>query len=348
MNFNPFCLSSYLTFRYVVSEEQHWKSGVKPVFPASLRPPKVPVRTTPDIDAYLRNSFTADDRTGILLSGGIDSALLASYLPKGSKAYTIRFVAEGAVDESPMAARYAEACGLAHTVVRVYWDDYCKHSRALMEFKQSPIHAIEVALYRAALAAKADGIETLVVGNGADSTFGGMDKLLSRDWTLEEFKQRYTFVPPERVLRQPVSLSAYYEAYDCGDKPYDVQGFLKTVHGIGIIQSFENAIHKTGCQVRAPFEGMYLDAPLDLQRIRSGESKYLLRALFRSRFPRFEVAEKIPFARPMDQWLRGWEGPSRPEFKTDVEWGQFSGDQRWLLHNLEVFLNLFDDERACV
>jgi len=175
-----------------------------------------------------------------------------------------------------------------------------------------------------------------------------MDKLLSRDWTLEEFTRRYTFVPPEQVLRQPISLSAYYAAYDRGDRPYDVQGFLKTVHGVGIIQSFENAIHMAGCQVRAPFEGMYLDAPLDLQRIRSGESKYLLRELFTSRFPGFGVAEKIPFARPMDQWLRGWGGPARPEFKTEVKWGGFTGDQKWLLYNLEAFLELFDDERTSV
>jgi hypothetical protein len=58
------------------------------------------------------------------------------------------------------------------------------------------------------------------------------------------------------------------------------------------------------------------------------------------------VAEKIPFARPMDQWLAGWEGSTRPEFRGDVAWGEFTGDQKWLLYNLDAFLNLFDDERA--
>ena len=92
MSFNPFCLSSYLTFRYVVSEAEHWKPGVKPVFPASIRPPKVPVRTTPEIDAYLRGSFTADDRTGILLSGGTSQvAGLPEYLAEKFEVPTEQF-----------------------------------------------------------------------------------------------------------------------------------------------------------------------------------------------------------------------------------------------------------------
>ena len=211
-----------------------------------------------------------------------------------------------------------------------------------MRRKKAPLHAIEVALHKAALAAKADGLDTLIVGNGADSTFGGMDKLLSRDWTLEEFYRRYTFVDPFQALREPVDLRSVYQPYLKADGFIDVQRFLKTVHGLGIIQSFECAIHSAGLALLEPFEQLRYVRPLDLARNRAGESKYLLKALFSRLFAGMVPPEKIPFARPMDTWLADWTGPGRPEFKAGASWSSFTGDQRWLLHVLEQFLDLLD------
>ena len=133
-----------------------------------------------------------------------------------------------------------------------------------------------------------------------------------------------------------------YLPYLQSDGFIDVQRFLKTVHGLGIIQSFECAIHAAGLGLLEPFEQLSYTHPLDLARIRAGESKYLLKALFRRLFVGMEPPEKIPFARPMDIWLTDWRGPVRPEFRTDVDWNAFTGDQRWLLYILEQFLNLLD------
>lgn len=344
MQYDAFCLSSYLAFRYVVRQDGAWLPGVAPVFPALSTKDQRPVRSADEVLEALRGIFArlGDlSRTGILLSGGIDSAILSRFLPAGTKAYTIRFVADGAVDETPMARLYAEAGGLAHRVVEVTWGDHLAHMDALMARKRSPLHAIEVALYKAAAAARADGVETLIVGNGADSTFGGMDKLLSRDWTLPDFVRRYTFVEPQAVLRRPVSMLEVYAAYEKAGR-FDVVRFLKTVHGLGIVQSFETAIHAAGCRVVAPYEELFLDAPLDLARIRTGESKYILRELFARLFPVLEAPDKIPFARPMDRWLACWEGPCRPEFREGLDLTPFTGDQKWLLYCLERFLNLFE------
>ncbi|MCC6793850.1 MAG: asparagine synthase [Candidatus Hydrogenedentes bacterium] len=284
-----------------------------------------------------------DKQTGILLSGGIDSAVLAALLPKGLKAYTIRFVAQGAVDEAPRAKVYADYCGLDHHVVEVHWQDHLDAMDALMVRKKAPLHAIEVALYKAASRAAADGVKTLIVGNGADSTFGGMDKLLSKDWTFDEFVARYTFIEPSKALREPVAIRDIYEPYRQNDA-INVQGFLKRVHGLGIIQTFENAIHAGGCKVIAPYEGMALDGPLDIARIRAGEPKYLLQAVFADLFRDLESVEKIPFARPMTQWLSEWRGPSRGEFLPGLDMNTFTGDQKWLLYCLERFLGLLDED----
>ncbi len=211
-----------------------------------------------------------------------------------------------------------------------------------MKRKKSPLHAIEVALYKTAMAARQDGVNKLIVGNGADSTFGGMDKLLSKDWSFEEFMKRYTFVEPSSVLRDYEDIHGIYLPYKTGDG-IDVSAFLKTVHGLGIIQAFNNAIEAAECSIVAPYESLFLNAPLDLARIRNNESKYILRQVFQKRFPDCPIPDKIPFARPMEQWLANWDGPKREEFLDHIDIKSFSGDQKWILFCLERFMDLFDE-----
>ena len=343
MPYNSFCQSSYLAFRYVARPDEAWTAGIAPEYPDVKPSDMTVVRSASDILAFLRNKIAqrVDDKTGILLSGGIDSGILAALLPKGLKAYTIRFVAPDAVDEAPRAKVYADYCALDHKVVEVHWQDHVDTMDDLMIRKKAPLHAIEVALHKTARQAAGDGVTTLLVGNGADSTFGGMDKLLSKDWTFDEFVQRYTFIDPASALRDPVSIREIYEPYR-QNGGVNVQGFLKRVHGLGIIQSFENAIHGAGCAVIAPYEGMALGAPLDISRVRAGEPKYLLQSVFAEVYRDLKSIEKIPFARPMTQWLADWSGPRRSEFLPNLDMANFSGDQKWLLYSLERFLGLLD------
>jgi asparagine synthetase B (glutamine-hydrolysing) len=339
--YNSYCLSLFLAFRYVAKEGLAWKEGISPVLPKLSKKDQKGVSSPEEVINLFSKQLHIDKSTGILLSAGIDSAILASFLPAGTKAYTIRFIAEGAIDESKGAVVFADKLDLSHTVIDVNWEDYLHYSDVLMERKKSPLHAIEVALYKAALIAKQDGINQLIVGNGADSTFGGMDKLLSKDWTYDEFKKRYTFVEPSLVLKKSEDIDDIYKPYK-KDDGIDVPAFLKTVHGIGIVQTFNNAIEAAGCSVVTPYESLFLNAPLDINRIRKGESKYILRKVFADRFPNYSVPEKIPFARPMDQWLKDWKGPKRPEFFETIDIEKFTGDQKWIIYCLERFLNLFE------
>ena len=84
-------------------------------------------------------------------------------------------------------------------------------------------------------------------------------------------------------------------------------------------------------------------APLDLERVRRGEPKYLLREVFTQLYPGLSVADKVAFARPMDGWMNAWTGPHREEFKPDLDLRRFSGEQKWLLYCLERFLDLMED-----
>ncbi len=343
--FNPFCLSSFLTFRYVVNPSAEWVPGVRPPCPTVEPERRAEIHDSGQLlDALcgLVDPMARDHRVGILLSGGIDSAILAALLPRGTPAYTVRFEAEGAVDESRAAAVYARRCRLLHHIVTVSWEDYQQHMDGLMRRKCAPLHPVETGLYLAARAAANDGVNFLMVGNGADSTFGGLDRLLSKDWTLQEFIKRYTFVDPSTVLRDPVSMHASFAGYERAGG-FDTVAFLKEVHGRGIIQAFDNAIHAAGCNSIAPYESLALGAPLDLERVRRGEPKYLLREVFTQLYPGLSVADKVAFARPMDGWMNAWTGPHREEFKPDLDLRRFSGEQKWLLYCLERFLDLMED-----
>lgn len=344
MTANKFCMSSYLAFRYIVFPNLGWTPKLIPKFPQSNNLAKFPVKNSKDINSNLKRIITNlykkhnPNRIGIMLSSGIDSAILASYLRPKSHAYTIKFMAPNTVDESIHAKTIAKQLDLNHHVVEVSWEDYKLNIRPLMLNKLSPLHPAEIGVYMAAKAAKKNGQDILVVGNGADSTFGGLDKLLSKDWIFKEFINRYTFVDPKLALNKPTSIKKVYETYRLGKNKINVQNFLKTVHGLGVIQMFENAMDCANVKMICPYEELFLDTPLDMERVRSGEPKYILRELFNNIFPNIKPLAKIPFARPMDNWLAFWKGPKRKEFRNDIDISSFSGEQKWLIYCLEIFL----------
>ena len=89
-----YCMSSYLAFRYIEDDNRDFFEGghhvnIKPI-PDKDR---ILVRTSDDIDKNIQAQMDEfkDKKKGVMLSGGMDSAIVASYLP-GSEAYTFRFL----------------------------------------------------------------------------------------------------------------------------------------------------------------------------------------------------------------------------------------------------------------
>ncbi len=337
---DPACLSYFLGLRYLPFAGMEWQAGLGPVLPPDVAEHQVPVEHVEEVrDALKEMVRTAvhTHRLGILLSGGIDSAILAAFLPPGTKAYTIDFHSVSGAREAERAERYAQAYQLDWKVVDVSWSDYQTFEPLLMQSKKAPLHAVEVALHKAARLARAENLDHLLVGNGADSTFGGMDKLLSRDWDYEAFVQRYTFIDPASALKNPVDIHPAFEPYRQGEK-IDFVRFLKQVHGTGIIQAFQNSMAGTGIELVEPFESLKLKGQLDLERIRRGEPKYVLFALFAQLYPHLPAPAKVPFARPMDEWLADYAGPTQDEFRAGLSMSAFTGDQKYLIRGLDQFV----------
>ncbi len=344
MTDKDFCLSSYIAFRYI------WKNGVdfaegfqhKNFCPLEDKD-RVRVRTSEDIDREIQKQFDElygkYDNIGILLSGGMDSANLAAYLKPGSHAYTFNSVSGEFNADVERAKVYCEKLHLNHHLIDITMEDYEKYTPIVMHYKFAPVHSIEPQIFKAAELAKKDGVQLMIVGESADLIFGGMDKLISPEWTFDAFVKRYTFLDPYLVLANPVSQSALFEKYRKGEDGIDVLKFMDEVFSIESSSSYLNAFGAAWMPYYDPYAKLVMEEPLDMQRVRNGEPKYLIRGLYAIKYPELEIPFKIPMPRPVDAIFKDWEGPKRDEFRKDIPMAQLTGNQKWQLWCAELFLN---------
>lgn len=335
-----YCMSSFLAYRYILDDDKEFFAHTHHRNYELISPDeRIRVSTALEIDSAIKKQVEThkNEKLGILLSGGMDSAILASYM-KGCHAYTFRFGGWQS-EEVERAKKFADYYGLELHYVDISWETIEPLVDLVMKQKGAPVHSIEPQIVQAALQAKEDGIERIVIGDAADYIFGGMDKLLSKDWLYEEFIQRYIYINPQDVLVKPTNVFSVFEDYKLGEA-IDFVSFMDKYAAIESYGSYENAFRAAGMPYSDWYEKMMLAEPLDLQRIRSGESKYLIRELFKMKYPELPVPTKNPMPRPVDFYFQDWGGPQRPEFKNGIDMKQFTGNQKWLMWCLERFLNM--------
>ena len=345
MTDRDFCLSSYIAFRYI------WKDGVdfcEGFQHTNYRPidddQRIAVSTSEDIDREIQRQFddlyAKYDSIGILLSGGMDSANLAAYLRPGSHAYTFNS-ASGEFNADVERARvYCKKWQLQHHLIDITMDDYERYTPIVMRHKFAPVHSIEPQIYKAAELARQDGVQLMIVGESADLIFGGMDKLISPVWTFDAFVKRYTFLDPQLVLTHPVDQSEVFERYRQGEDGINVMRFMDEVFAVESSGSYLNAFGAAWMPYYDPYAKLVMADPLDMERVRGGEPKYLVRGLYALKYPELEIPFKIPMPRPVDAVFRDWKGPQRPEFRRDIPMEQLTGNQKWQLWCAEQFLNM--------
>ena len=340
-----YCASSFLAFRYIYDDNKDFaKSLYHRTYKQHVDDKKTLVKTAVDIDEALKKVFEKLEgkKLGILLSGGMDSAILASYMT-GSDAYTFRFFnGKFQCDELARAEVFAKEYGLKLHYVDISWDTVIKNIDIVMKNKSSPVHSIEPQICEAALLAKKDGIDVMVIGDAADYVFYGMDGLLSKDWLFDDFYKRMIYIEPSKVLNNPVDMHYVFERYRKG-KYIDFIEIYNSIITDESYASYENAFASAKMKYIDPYELLKMADPVDLNKIRNGESKYLIRDLFKMKYPSIDVPEKNPMPRPVDEYFKNWKGPTRPEFKNGLDMSSFSGNQKWLIWSLEKFLNFIDN-----
>lgn len=338
-----YCMSSYMAFRYIERDDMDFYGNGrhKNIIPLP-DDQRVSVHTSDDIDHEIVRQIDQfkDKKKGILLSGGMDSAIVASYL-SGSDAYTFRFLdGKYQKEELERAEYYAKYYGLILHYVDISWDSVVSHLEPVMKTKAAPVHSIEPQIFQAALQAKADSIELMFVGESSDLIFGGMDGLLAKDWTLNEFMDRYIFTKPEDVLVEPESMQYVFERYRKDGDRIDFLTFMDEIFSVESSSSYLNAFATAEMPYYDPYAKLKMADELDLYRVRHGEPKYLIRELMTKKYPEIPVPNKVPMPRPVDIYFKTWEGPTRPEFRRNMDMRKFTGNQKWQMYCLEKFLEM--------
>ena len=304
-------------------------------------PKRTGIKTSAELLEALQDSIHKDSHKclGLALSGGIDSAILAKLVPKGTIAYTFKCIVPGinTYDETAIASEYATENGLDHRIVEISWDDVELLSSELMKHKKAPIHSIEVQIYKAALQAKADGCDALLFGEAADAIYGGQSNILSRDYFAADFIERYAYIMPHRVLREPCYPLEVFMRHEREGK-IDPFEFMSQEYINESVGSYINACETAGIDYVLPYANTKMSCPIDYARIRKGENKYIVREVFRLLYPDYTIPEKLPMPRAVNEWFANWKGPTRSEFIPGcIEF--LNGDQRWLVWCLERYLN---------
>ena len=340
-----YCASSYLMHRMIWDSGRCFSRRFAPRLFAG-RGDCDQVYCDDDLIASLRRqieSACADGKAALALSGGIDSAIMAKFMPKGSKAYTFKCIVPGVdvIDETSQAAMYASECGLAHEVIEVYWEDAVEYAPVLMAHKGAPIHSIEFQIYKCVLKAKADGFERVIFGESADNNYGGMSNLVAGVWTLGEYVERYSYVMPYKVLKDYRLVLDPFIVH-CKDGYVDPHEHCRHEFFREAMGTYINPAETAELEMVTPYANTWMAADMDFERIRAGEGKYIIREAFRKLYPGWNLPEKLPMPRPTDEWLADWTGPVRDEFWPNCT-ANMTGDQKWLVWALERFLDLIDE-----
>lgn len=344
-----YCSNSFLQYRIIVDSKKCFSLKYPPA-PTSFPSTRTPISDSKDLEAFLKNEINVKvkgKKVALALSGGIDSAVLLNYMPKNTNVYTFKCLVPGidTTDETKQAKKYLEIKHpeFNHQIVPIYWEDFEKYAPSLMKQKGAPIHSIEVQIYKAALKAKADGCDLFIFGETADCIYGGHSKLLAKDYSPSEFFNRWVFVRPEKVLKNSQTIMEPIKRFEKNGL-IDVPKFLTQFEAIASYHSYYNACKLAGIEFYTPYAHTIMQKPLDLNRVRRGENKYLIRELFARFYPNLKIPEKVPMPRPMGEWLKDWSGPTRPEFIPHCT-DQMTGDQKYYVWALETFLNLISKEK---
>ena len=341
-----FCMSSYLMYRYVYDNSYSFQDGVS-CKQVDLEFNRLPVVDKDSLYNALKkyvDEACEDGKSALALSGGIDSAVLARLVPAGTKAYTFRCIVPGidVTDESKSAKRWADLNHLDHEIIDITWEDIVLAADSCMKHKGAPIHSIEAQIFIAAKQAVSAGMTKFILGENADIIYGGMNGLLAKDWLYAEFVDRYSYVMPYRVLRNPIMpLQPFMEFEKNGH--IDGYDFTNKYFRQEALGTYTNACETAGIEFVGPYSLTYMDCPIDYKRIRSGDTKYIVRELFKDLYPGMKIPAKIPMPRPVNEWFANWKGPIRSEFLphcTDT----MTGDQKWMVWCLERYLNLIEEK----
>lgn len=166
----------------------------------------------------IRRQLLADVEVGVLLSGGIDSALVAYYAQKHSdkpiKTFTIGFEEDDESDETIDARETARILGTEHYEIKINDKEFEEIFKECIGIVEEPLGTTSIIpMYYLNKLVSSHGIKVVLTGQGADEPLGGYARYLGErmygkvpGFVFEMLKPLSEFVKNESIYRAIHSL----------------------------------------------------------------------------------------------------------------------------------------------
>ena len=293
--------------------------------------------------------------SAILLSGGMDSAILLPFMPKDTVAYTIYHEQLGDDNEIAIARKYCEKFDIKHKVIKINPKDYFDCMDTLMVNKKMPLSPAEPIFYIASKVAVNDGFEQVVTGAGADARLGGFNKDRLK-YTIKSYQKRLakTYVQPSLALKHPENIDSALTDYvkPNNSKPNKIRSFLtnltlssnksKVVDTKRFLSdisyerfAYDNAIGLAGTKHISPLKEIYYE--LDEDRNKK-QPKYFIQDIYKDIYgylpPKKKGLQKPSFL------LKDYSPENFDLFKKGLDTSKLTYDKKFLIYCLERFEKL--------
>jgi asparagine synthase (glutamine-hydrolysing) len=348
---DPHAMQQYLEFGYVFHEHRTMLQGVHKLPPghrleirdghiaanvAWFEPPAPQASDRrgenerldefgPLMERVVAEHLIADVPLGLLLSGGLDSSLVAALAARNGPLQTISMAFGGSsIDERANARQVSEFIGSSHTEVVIRPEDVKAEilggAWVFDDLFADWGTVTTRMLYRSC---RERGIKVVLVGEGADELFGGYDifALPSRLGLWRQFRlyQRYCGRRHGKLFGEFHAIIRDYLEAGHGD-PFHAVRLFESRRQLPnqYVMKVDKASMAESVEARAPFLDRRVAAfayrtPREWL-LRNGENKYLLRALARrSRLLPSEASGRIKFGAPLAaSWME--DDPGFREF----------------------------------
>lgn len=184
-------------------------------------------------NAAVKRQLMADVEVGVMLSGGVDSALVAaraqSFSKEPLKAFTVGFAEQVSEDEIADAAETAALLGMEHHVVRISDEDFFSTLEHCVGIVEEPIATTSLIPMYFLSKLAASHVKVVLTGQGADEPLGGyrryqgellspylpnfLARLAGKFFKLSGIKSQ-SFLRGASSLSEPDDISRFLLAYE--------------------------------------------------------------------------------------------------------------------------------------
>jgi asparagine synthase (glutamine-hydrolysing) len=247
--------------------------------------------------ATLEDAVKAESGAGLLLSAGLDSAVLGALLAKQGgtfRTFALGFEGEKA-SELPLAAQAAKHFGAEHHEVLAAPRELPTLLSTLVRQRDAPLaRASDLAVHALAMEA-ARSVPRVLTGEGCDEVLGGYRRYLMRSLTAP-MRSAIQGQGPQGQTGSPLRRALYED--QTGPLPDDL---LERADRIGA---------SAGVELRMPYLDHRLaervSAEPDAIRVRGLSTKWILRRAAERLLPvELRKGPKRGFRPPLAEWLRG-------------------------------------------